>query len=267
MKKRPLSFPFLFAAVLALLLIVAVIVVIVRHTAKPAEYDSIAEGIAYLEALEKKDPDKVNQVRKEIQQKKLDAQRDALIAQLQDGTLDPFSFFKDSVIMGDSRVVGFWYYNFVDQGQVLADGGNTIRNISDHMETLVSLNPATIYLCYGLNDISIGFWSTPQEYVTEYMQIIQDIQARLPKATIVVSSILPAQDPAFQQSKKWYDIPKWSAALEQACKEHHIPFANCDNLAKEHPDLWDVDGIHFRQALYPYWSSNLVVGQLMEEQE
>ena len=104
----------------------------------------------------------------------------------------------------------------------------------------------------------------PNNQMAEYMQVIRDIQERLPNATIVVSSILPARDPAFQRSRKWRNIPEWSAALEQACRENGIIFANCDDLAEDYPNLWDPDGIHFRKEFYPYWASNLVVATLME---
>ena len=225
----------------------------------------IEAGIAYLEALEQKDPADVQAVRKQIHQAHLDAQRDALLKQLEDGTIDPFSLFKDFAIMGDSRAVGFWYRDFLDKRRVLADGGNTIRNIPEQMDALVALNPSTIYLCYGLNDTSIGYWKTADSYVAEYIQCVKDMQAALPDATIVVSSILPARDPAFQRSEKWRNIPQWSAALEKACKDNGILFANCDSLAVDYPKLWDPDGIHFREAFYPHWASMLVVTTLMEE--
>lgn len=226
--------------------------------------DITAAGIAYLESLEKKDPSEVMQVRQDIYQAKINAQRNQLVAQLSDGTMDPFSLFKDFVLMGDSRAVGFWYRNFLDKDRIIADGGHTIRDIITNMETLVSKNPSLIFLCYGLNDTSIGYWDSAEEYVAEYMETIGKIQERLPNATIVVSSILPAKDPAFQKSSKWYNIPDWSAALEDACEENDIIFANCDQLAVDHPNLWDPDGIHFRKEFYPYWASCLAAALLME---
>ena len=172
--------------------------------------------------------------------------------------------FRDYVLLGDSRAVGFWYRDFLDKSRVLADGGHTIRNLKENIGKIVEMNPSQIFLCYGLNDSSIGYWDTAEEYVTEYMATVNEIREKLPNAKIVVSSILPAKDPAFQKSKKWYNIPEWSAALEKACKENGILFANCDRLAVDHPNLWDPDGIHFREEFYPYWASCLVATLLME---
>ena len=83
----------------------------------------------------------------------------------------------------------------------------------------------------------------------------------------MVSSILPAKDPAFQKSRKWYNIPDWSAALEKACQENGVLFANCDRLAVDYSNLWDPDGIHFRKEFYPYWASSLIATILMEGAE
>lgn len=259
------TFPVVPIVIAAAVLVLALVGAIFGGSNKDAQAEDItAAGIAYLEQRERKDPADVIQVRQDIYQAKIDAQRDQLIRQLTDGTMDPFSLFKDYVMMGDSRAVGYWYRNFLDKSRCIADGGHTIRNITANMDKLVEMNPSLIFLCYGLNDTSIGYWDSAEAYVTEYMQIVEEIQTRLPNATVVVSSILPAKDPAFQKSKKWYNIPEWSDALGQACKENGIIFADCDQLAVDHPNLWDPDGIHFRKEFYPYWASCLAAALLME---
>jgi len=267
MARREKGFP-LWLALAAPVMLAAFVVLIFLggKDEKAAENDAVSAGIEYLEVLEQKDHAHVVRARKEIYDRKLDAQRDQLVAQLTDGSVDPFSMFKDYCIMGDSRAVGFWYHKYLDKGRCIADGGHTIRDIITNMDKLVEMNPSIIYLCYGLNDSSIGYWDTADQYVGEYMQTVRQIQSKLPDATIVVSSILPARDPAFQKSKKWYNIPDWSAALEEACEQNGILFANCDKLAQDYPNLWDPDGIHFRKEFYPYWASCLLVATLMEAQ-
>ena len=264
MTKKKKNLPIIPIVIGIFVALVAVMLALGGNAKKSTADAEISKGLAYLQSLEEKDPADVQQVRKAIRQRELDAQRDELLDQLTSGKIDPFSLFQDYVVMGDSRAVGFWYRKFLDKGRVLADGGHTIRNIPDQIDTLVTLNPSTIYLCYGLNDCSIGYWDSAESYVAEYMQVVKSIREKLPDATIVVSSILPARDPAFQKSAKWRNIPEWSAALEKACKENGVLFANCDKLAEDYPNLWDPDGIHFRKEFYPYWASNLVVTTLME---
>ena len=265
MSKKKFRIPILpMAVVLVVILAVSLLGSLLGGKPEAGGDEITAEGIAYLESLERKDPADVTRVRQQIYQAKIYAQRDQIVAQLTSGSMDPFSMIKDYVLLGDSRAVGFWYRDFLDKGRVLADGGHTIRDLAGYIDTVVSMNPTQVFLCYGLNDTSIGYWDSAQEYVAEYMQTVKELQSKLPNATIVVSSILPAKDPAFEQSQKWYNIPEWSAALEQACKENGILFANCDKLAVDHPNLWDPDGIHFREQFYPYWASCLVAAMLME---
>ena len=265
MSKQQRKLPILPAAlILVAILAISLIGGLFGGSEDAAAEDVTAAGIAYLEELEQKDPAAVMQVRQEIYQAEIDAQRDQLVEQLANGTTDPFSLFKDYVLLGDSRAVGFWYRNFLDRSRVFADGGHTIRNLAQYVDAIVERNPSQIFLCYGLNDTSIGYWDNAQEYVTEYMEVVNEIREKLPDATIVVSSILPAKDPAFQKSRKWYNIPEWSAALEKACEENGILFANCDSQAVNHANLWDPDGIHFRKEFYPYWASCLVAAMLME---
>lgn len=267
MRNNQKKFPILPLAVVAVLILALSLAGSIFGGKEAKADEDVLAGIAYLESLELKNPAAVMKVRQDIYQAEIDAKRDQLLLQLNNGTMDPFSLIKDYVLLGDSRAVGFWYRNFLDKNNVLADGGHTIRNLASYIDTIVERNPSQIFLCYGLNDSSIGYWDTAEEYVTEYMETVNTIRERLPNATIVVSSILPAKDPAFQKSEKWRAIPEWSAALEAACKENGILFANCDYLAVSYPNLWDPDGIHFREEFYPYWASCLVAAMLMEGAE
>ena len=262
-KRNPLQSVLLIA--LVLIAVVALVLTLGKGRKPSAEVTAIQEGLDFLSQQEEKDPDTVRQARQALYVRRMEAQKEELIEKLDSGGVDPFSLFQDYAVLGDSRAVGFWYRDFLEKSRVLADGGHTIRNVEKQLDTLVSLNPSMIYMCYGLNDTSIGYWDTAEEYVTEYIQVVKSIQERLPNATIVVSSILPAKDPAFERSKKWYNIPEWSAALEKACASNGILFANCDYLAVSYPNLWDPDGIHFRKEFYPHWARYLLVATLMEE--
>ena len=116
------------------------------------------------------------------QQKK--EERDALVAKITSGELDIWSMFDSYVILGDSRAVGFYYFDFLEKSRVLADGGNTIRDVAAHMDDIRALQPDYVYLCYGLNDISIGYWDTKEEYVAELLQVVADLKEALPGVTV-----------------------------------------------------------------------------------
>ncbi|MBQ9544661.1 MAG: hypothetical protein IJV00_06005 [Clostridia bacterium] len=188
------------------------------------------------------------------------------IDEIRSGKVNVWSLFSDAVIMGDSRAVGFWYYRFLPRSRILADGGHNIRKILDQLGDLKALAPKTVYLCYGLNDVGIGIWKTPEAYANEYMDIIKKLRAELPDTTFVISSILPATDHAIKtKGPSWAKIPSFNVAVQVACELNGVIFADNSAIVAEHLDLWDSDGVHLNAAFYPYWGRNLVVSVLKEE--
>ena len=139
-------------------------------------------GLKYLKTLESRD---ARAIEDEIKAIKKEEQKEAL----ENGELTVWEQFDDYVIMGDSRTMGFDQYGFLPSERILAHGGATIADIPDYMESLRSLNPSNIFLCYGLNDVSIGYWDTPQEYVEALGEAIESIKSELPDATVYVNSI------------------------------------------------------------------------------
>ncbi len=170
--------------------------------------------------------------------------------------------FEDYVLLGDSRAVGFYYYDFLSESRCLAEGGDTIRNVADHLEEIRALNPAYVYLCYGINDVGIGIWETPEAYAAEMIEVVHSINEVVPHARVVVSSILPATDPAFEQSSKWLEIPDYCTAVGAACQENGVIFVDNSELAAQHFDLYQPDGIHLQPDFYPIWAANLIMSVL-----
>ena len=90
------------------------------------------------------------------------------------------------------------------------------------------------------------------------LQISQLNQA-VPNATVVISSILPVQEPALSATPQWQNIPQLSAAVESTCVEYGLRFVSCDALVKSHLDLYGDDGIRLEKEFYRYWAINLLV--------
>lgn len=244
---------------LSLLLILALLATVgcSRQEKKTVDLDA---GLAYLIAQEEKDPTEVENAIQAIKQQRLDEQREQLLEQLATGERDVWGMFADAAVLGDSRAVGFSFYDFLSDERVLATSGERITAIVDHYDELHVLNPSYIFLCYGLNDIV--FWDGADAYAQGYGEILTDLQNEFPNATIIVSSILSVFDPAFEKESDWYQLPEYSAAVEGYCQQNGIPFANNDALCADHSDMWQPDGIHLMPEFYPYWASNLIVTML-----
>lgn len=271
-------------ALLALVMIVVLLIWVFSSCSRtPKEDASIQRGIEFLQEQEAKDPQEVvKALRAQGQDATIpsstsdgndtdpdadaaaqrEEEREALRQKIENGEVDVWTLFDEYVILGDSRAVGFYYFDFLDKSRTLADGGHTIRDVEPQLDDIVALNPKHIYLCYGLNDVSIGYWDTPEEYVAEMREVIEMLQEALPEATVVVSSILPARDPAFDLSSKWYHIPEFSAAVEELCAEMGVAFANNDAICETYAEYWQPDGIHVRPEFYPYWATNLIIATM-----
>ena len=255
-------------ALLGVLIIILVVLILSSGEAKA----SVEQGVAYLESMELKVPSLTESTTQPPTEGNTDIYQPTepldlppehieLLRQIRNDEIDIWSMFKDDyIMMGDSRAVGYWYFDFLPEERCLTGGGDTIRNIETHMDSILELQPKYIFLCYGINDVSIGFWDTPEEYVAEMMQIIDGLEQKIPGVTVVVGSILPARDPAFDLSTKWYDIPDFNIALSEACAENGVIFVNNDAISNEFADWWQPDGIHIRPEFYPYWAKNLICG-------
>ena len=236
-------------AAAAIILLIVMIMAIVGGDDTP-ETD-VENGVAYIQTLEQKDYSEVENAIKALKK----AERKAAF---ESGEVDVWAQLEDTVIMGDSRAVGFYVYEFIEERRVLAAGGDTIRNISDYMDALVAVNPSNVILCYGLNDISIGYWDTVEEYIAELDEMVALIRQNLPDATVYVNQTIPAIDPAFSRSEKWRSIPDWNVAIKAHCEETGIAYVDLSDTFAANPDLYNEDGIHVPRAFYPLWAIDIV---------
>lgn len=254
--------------ILAIILIVFLLILISGISAK-SKPEETAEGISFISAEAKKDPQKVDVIVREREAEKQKAaaeelrkkQADEFVKSLEDGKESVWGQFKDFVIMGDSRAVGFYYFKFLDKSRVFAGGGKTIRDIPSYMEDLKTVNPSYVYLCFGLNDTGIGHWKTAEEYVKEMDQRIDEIQKAVPGCKVIVNSILPATEEALAKNPSWRKIPAFSSGVEKLCKtKENVVFVNNDELAKAFMSkYWQPDGVHLKPEFYPYWAKNMLL--------
>lgn len=257
---------------LSILLLLAVVVILIvslasfmgsssRQASESAAVD-LTPGLAYLQSLEQTSPETVEDRLREMRQAKIQAQKDELLEQLTTGEISVWSMFDDYVLLGDSRAVGFEYFGYLPDERVMAESGATILSLEEHIPDIVALNPSNLFLCYGLNDVSIGIWPTPEDYAEDFERIIDLIREELPDVNIYISSILPARDPAFNTSTLWYNIPDYSAAVSEMCDRIGCHFVDNTEICETYADMWEVDGIHVRTTFYPYWAANLIIEYL-----
>ncbi len=243
------------AVVLSVAAVVLILILFLlgHRTSRSTSDEDLEAGISYIRSLETKGTAEVEQQIKAVE-------REEMRLALEQGEIDVWQMLNDTVILGDSRAVGFYVFEYIEQRRVLAEAGSTIRNIEGHIPELEALNPSVVVLSYGINDMNIGFWGTVEEYMNEYAQIVQKLQSELPDTAIYINSIIPVTEQAFSQGPKWQEIPDWNSYMKQYCAENNIHFIDVSDTVEQHNDLHDPgDGIHMQSAFYPYWAMDIVL--------
>ena len=226
-----------------------------------AQEPALSEGISYLSAQAAKSPDLVDQAVKDKKMAELRATLDEKRQKLVNGEVDVWTLFDDYVLMGDSRAYGFVYYGFMPKERVFAKAGTIITWVEERMDDLKLVNPSRIYLCFGVNDIGIGYWKTPEEYAQGYDEVLKKVKKELPGVQFYVSSTISVKDPGFKKNKVWYKIPEFNEALKEMCEREGYVYVDNSGTEEAYPKLWDSDGIHLQKAFYPHWATNMIMAE------
>lgn len=241
--------PSLLLTAAAVFILIVVLIFMLRG--RSTQQTVSAAGLDYLKSLESRD---VSSIEKSIKEIEKEEQREAL----ESGELTVWEQFQDYALVGDSRTMAFYQYGFLPSERILAHTGATINDIPDYMDRLKTLNPSYIFLCYGLNDVELGYWNSPEDYAEDLGKAIESIREELPDAEVFVNSIFPAHDPPFELSEGWRDIPEYNEVVKAYCEEKGYPYIDNTKIAEEHSDLYEDDGVHFLADFYEYWAVNML---------
>lgn len=244
-----------FVLVVAVMLIVAVafIVSFWMWRQEKEEKEKISKGIAYLNSLEKQDISAISE--------KIDAVKAAQGGQVADADENAvWSRFDSAMILGDSRAVGFRYFEFLLDNQVIAESGRKITDVPDEIEKLKTTSPKQIFLCFGLNDIKSGIWPEPVDYANAYKEIVTLLNQELPGTTVYINSILPATGQGLLDFEGYARIGEYNAALKKMAEENGYQYIDNTMVAQEHADLYEADGLHLKKEFYKYWAANMLTG-------
>ncbi len=210
---------------------------------------STEQGIEYIKKQEALTVEEVQKsLKKQDKKEKIDL--------LNSGDVSAFSLFSDYVFYGDSRVVGFASYGFLDANRIFASTGDSVTFMSNWNDTLTSLKPSYIIISYGANDVVAGF--SVEEYQSMVVTSIQEVEQLCPNAEIYVNSILPVSAGAIEENPAWNNIGSYNAMLKQVCKDNKWNYVDNDSLVSGNDAFYEPDGIHFVSSFYEIWADNIV---------
>ncbi|MBQ0000302.1 MAG: hypothetical protein KBT01_02020 [Clostridiales bacterium] len=211
----------------------------------------VQEGLDYLDLLEAKDPGEAVKAISDLEKRRF---RDKLM----ENPNSVWSAFDDSVIVGDSRVVGFWFWEFLPESRAVSEGGAMVADMPNFIDRIASMDPANVFLAFGLNDYGCGEWPDPEEYTKVFVDNVQIIKDRLPEAKIFVNSTFPAVGIGLSASPQYPYIGNYNTALKAMCEREGYVFIDNDQIAAENESLYDDDGLHFQKELYSIWAIHML---------
>lgn len=182
---------------------------------------------------------------------------------ISDEDLDPFSLLGDFVFYGDSRVLHYTSYGYIDASRIFAAMGETIENVPQYNDRLKKMKPKNVFMAYGVNDMC---WQLGHDVEGGYGQLwkdaIENIHEIVPDATIYVCGLIPVTDAA----KVNYEIPdnfdEVNAILKKVAGEYkYTRYIDNASLGENGlADIYTEDGFHFKSEFYPIWTQSIVSG-------
>lgn len=254
----------------ALLLLIPILVLIVilavvggrssGEETEPATTQSadLSAGVSYLKQLEAQDPGQIEATLKQFREQRLAAEREERLRMLTEGEVSVWTLFEDYAMIGDSRTVDFSACGFLPEERILAKVGVNLSYIDEITDDLKHLNPARVFICFGINDVEMHPNDIPG-FCDAYEAGIEKVRAVCPQAEIYVNSIPEANEIGVASSSVLSLVPEYNTALEDMCRQLGCHYVNNDNLYRDHANLYDVDGIHFLGDIYQYWAANMIM--------
>ena len=166
---------------------------------------------------------------------------------------DVFARFHDYVFLGASRVVGFQSYGFLESIRVLADTGDSIVKIEDHLDAIKKMSPTSVYISYGLNDLGRNYTGG---YVAKVQEEVKKVRDVVPHAKIYICAIIPVNQALTQKDARWQQIPTINRDLKKMCKKQKWIYVADDTLANE--SIYAQDGMHFQPSFYQTWAETIL---------
>lgn len=170
---------------------------------------------------------------------------------------------RDVVVVGDSLTERGEWWELLDRpvaNRGLA--GDTVAAMRARLDDIVALDPRVVFVQIGINDLLAG--ASPEALAARHAALIRELRGRLPRARIVVESLLPIRDELVA-----LDAELTSATVRRAnelCRrgaadagsdwlDLHARLAGPDG---ELDPRYSVDGLHLSGAGYRAWAAALV---------
>lgn len=162
--------------------------------------------------------------------------------------------FSNALVLGDSITEGFVEYDFLRESSVIAELGMKVTDVTEKLDTIRTLNPQTIFLAYGMNDIAVT-GGDANVFKENYREVLQKIRKILPDVEIYMNSIFPVQQAKIDAAPAYASLESFNQALRELAEEEAVTFIDNTGIVKE--EYYEPDGVHLTSEIYPLWLVNM----------
>ncbi|MEG1255848.1 GDSL-type esterase/lipase family protein [Clostridium sp.] len=240
--------------IMAMVIIIVGIGIIDSSKGRVREEDEISLGRNHLTQLEQMDLSVVEET-VELHH--------APVVIVDDGNMNFEKFFENTVFMGDSITEGLIDMELVNKYNVISGKGDTVIKAKKNVDTVVALRPKNIVLLYGMNDV-IEFDNPdqgrgPKQFKESYVNLINEIKSKLPKANIYIQAPLPVNDKAVTTNNRLTNgnLIEFRKLAHEVSVETGVNYVDIDVLVAGNNQLYEGDGIHFKYDFYLKWLAYL----------
>ena len=238
----------------------------VFFTSNSQKSEEVLKGIAFLKERESaKADDAVARIREKKKENKA-AQIDDLLKGLEDGSIDVWSLYDDSVILGDSRAEAIVEWGFLPAERVYAQKGASVKYAAEGIDTVSSVYPDNLIFTYGVNDVD-GNWSDVSKFIAAYEELVEAYKEKLPQANVFLCSVIPVMPAALEEDSNYEKIPEYTAAIKELCEKKGYFYIDCDVLYDDYKELYEKEGVHFLKDMNPVWAKVMMEEVLKGEKE
>ncbi len=136
-------------------------------------------------------------------------------------------------------------------------GGDTTAGVLERMDTLVAIQPKQIFLMIGVNDLNRG---VPREQtLANYEAILTAFDRELPKAEVVVQSVLPVSADWWSANNR--DIHALNEQIRGFAEDRGLLYLDLHPLFADDQGNLEAgltnDGIHLLGPAYARWRDRL----------
>lgn len=190
--------------------------------------------------------------------------REEEIARVIESNGDYNLLFKNAAFMGDSITKGISEYGVLNDQKIFAHIGDTVAKGLTYVNKVIAAKPQNIIVAYGMNDLEMLNPSDEsgsiENFKQKYTELINKLKTELPNSKIYAQapfSVVEIITMANSKNLSMKNVLAIREAIESICETSGVTYMDVPKEIKEHDELHEGDGIHYKYDFYEMWLKSI----------